>query len=234
MKPKLLDLFCGAGGCAVGYSRAGFDVVGVDSKPQPRYPFQFVQMDALEVLDILSRDHWYIETEDNDKPYFGRDFAAVHASPPCQRYSQLTNRWGVQKKHPALIAKTRDRLKRLGLPWVMENVEGSPLRKPVMLCGSMFELTTISRSHYLKRHRLFECSRPLHCGLKCSHGKQAISVVGNGGGCSTRDNLRFCSVQQRREAMGIGWMTNVEMSQSIPPAYTEFIGRQLIQYIARE
>lgn len=230
MRPKLLDLFCGAGGAAMGYHRAGFDVVGVDIKRQPRYPFSFVQMDAIEALDRLSRSGWYIEPEEDDRAYFGTDFAAIHASPPCQRYSALTNRWGTSKKHPAMIGKVRKRLKELGLPWVIENVEGSPLRKPVMLCGSMFSLTTLSRSHYLKRHRLFESSHPIFCGEKCSHGNLAISVVGNGGGCSTRDNLRFCGVQQRREAMGIGWMTNAEMSQAIPPAYTEHIGKQLIQW----
>src|SRR4051794_16680153 len=123
MTPRLLDLFCGAGGCSVGYHRAGFDVVGIDIAPQPHYPFEFIQADALTALDL-----------------FGMrigDFDAVHASPPCQSYSVSCNyRPENRTKYPDLVAPTRELLYEIGLPYVIENVPGAPLHSPIMLCGS--------------------------------------------------------------------------------------------------
>lgn len=204
-KPRLLDLFCGAGGASAGYWQAGFDVTGVDIRPQPRYPFQFVQADALE----------YIE-----RPDF-RSFDVIHASPPCQRYSTMTKRWGREDEHVDLIAQLRAYLMFSDAPAVIENVPGSPLRKPIMLCGSMFGLG-------VRRHRMFESNVPLG-QPKCDHAGQGrvVGVYGHSGGSSKRDGLSFGGVQSWREAMQIDWMTRDELAQSIPPAYTRFIGEQL-------
>lgn len=199
---KLLDLFCCAGGAGMGYARAGFEVVGVDINAQPRYPFAFHQGDALEFLF----EH-------------GHKFDAVHASPPCQAYSETRK---IQSSaHPELIPPTRAALKRLGLPWVIENVPGSPLIDPVELCGAMFGL-------YTYRHRLFETNFPVTVPVHLEHAAQQakmgrppkegdfIHVVGN-----------FSGVEYAKKAMGIDWMNRNEMSQAIPPAYTEYLGRQL-------
>jgi hypothetical protein len=132
-RPRLLDLFCGAGGAAVGYHRAGLDVIGVDIKPQPNYPFEFHQGDALEQ---------YISPS---------SFVAVHASPPCQHYAGVTAWRGDPATHPDLVASTRRLLEQSGLPWVMENVREAPITGHVMLCGSMFDLP-------IRRHRHFETS----------------------------------------------------------------------------
>jgi DNA (cytosine-5)-methyltransferase 1 len=226
-RPLLLDLFCGAGGCAVGYHRAGFDVVGVDHKPQPRYPFEFVQGDALEAVDLLFNQNGNLWTN-QDRWFLLDNFAAIHASPPCQRYSRLfTTMEHRRDEHPDLVDKTRELLKKTGLPWVIENVEGAPLCPfSVVLCGAMFGLRTY-------RHRLFESSRPFpyiqHPKHKVKSDKGSrrkeyfeaggfISVVGNVGS--------YCGPA----AMGIDWMTGEELSQAIPPAYTEWIGKQLIRH----
>lgn len=133
MKPRLLDLFCGAGGCSKGYADAGFYVVGVDVEPQPNYPFRFIQADALE---FLREGRW-------------QGFDVIHASPPCQRYSAAAEIHDTSERHPDLIDPTRALLRATGLPWVMENVERAPLETTLRLCGSMFELGVL-------RHRLFE------------------------------------------------------------------------------
>lgn len=202
MTPRILDLFCGAGGCGMGYHRAGFDVVGVDIEPQPNYPFQFHLGDALEFVKA-----------------HGHEFDAIHASPPCQAYSETQKLQG--NDHPELIEPTREALQALGLPWVIENVPGSPLINPVELCGGMFGLRTY-------RHRLFETSfpvtapnHPAHKARQTKMGRKPkdgefIHVVGN-----------FSGVKYAREAMGIDWMNRDEMAQAIPPAYTTFIGWQL-------
>jgi len=223
-RPKLLDLFCGAGGAAMGYHRAGFDMVGVDIKPQPRYPFTFIQADAMTF------------------PLEG--FDAIHASPPCQAFSSLKHMWNA-KEHADLIGPTRERLMSTGRHWVMENVRGSTLKANLMLCGSQFGLGTGDAE--LRRHRYFETTFPI-LAPSCGHGQRAavVSVVGHQGGMRTkqarvigvygghgRDRRRRFgaqdySTQERREAMGIDWMTGDELSQAIPPAYTEFIGKQLL------
>lgn len=151
---KLLDLFCCAGGAAVGYHRAGFDVVGVDIEPQPNYPFEFVRRDAIEAL--------------NDWDFIGR-FDAFHASPPCQSYLNLgkvNEALGRDYEHPDLVAETRAHLRGLAKPYVIENVENAPLVDPVRLCGSSFGLP-------LRRHRLFESNVPLVVP-PCNHRWQKV------------------------------------------------------------
>ena len=233
MKPRLLDLFCGAGGAAVGYYRAGFEVVGVDIEPQPHYPFEFHQADALTF------------------PLEGYD--AYHASPPCQAYSRLRHLpWLRGKNYPALIEATRQVLVATGKAWVIENVADAPLGQEygyIMLCGwSLAELPI-----YL--HRLFESNvamlAPAHRphpsiiypggklgsryhqtdevmgvfpytkGVPRSYGT-FISVVGHDG---TRN------FPKAKEAMGIDWMTKEELTQAIPPAYAEYIGKYLMDNV---
>lgn len=215
-RPRLLDLFCCAGGAALGYARAGFEVVGVDISPQPNYPFEFIQADA------LSLDREFLES-----------FHTVHASPPCQSYSDLAKRNGNAHMWPRLIEPTRKLLQSLGVPYIIENVEGAPLVNPVVLCGTMFsELRVI-------RHRLFESNcelivpphgkHPLvftHDKRKAHYGKlnQDVSYVQVTGGGN-------CSIRNAREAMGIDWMTKNEINESIPPAYTEHLGQQIIGHV---
>jgi DNA (cytosine-5)-methyltransferase 1 len=226
-KPRLLDLFCGAGGAAMGYSRAGFEVVGVDLHPQKRYPFEFHQGDALEFL----AEH-------------GGPFDAIHASPPCQAHSCLRHMPNTRKDHPHMIEPTRAALLAIARPYVIENVVGAPLIDPLLLCGTMFGL--VMGDGELRRHRLFESSIPLCTPGCCQHtASRTIGVYGNSGGRrrytvvitghsgehSNRDWTPRVSVTQAREAMGIDWMTFAELAQAIPPAYTEFIGRQLLDHV---
>jgi|SRR6188768_2850995 len=202
MRPRLLDLFCGAGGAAMGYHRAGFDVVGVDLAPQPRYPFAFVRADALTY------------------PLAG--FDAIHASPPCQRFSTMTRRWGRSDDHPDLIAAVRDRLAGAGVPYVIENVAGAPLLDPIRLCGSSFGLP-------IRRHRLFELSAPPLLVPPCQHVGAALQVNGHPGGSSRRDpRAHFGGVDEWRAGIGAPWMIGAELAEAIPPAYTEWIGAQLL------
>lgn len=214
--PRLLDLFCGAGGAAMGYHLAGFEVVGVDIKPQPNYPFTFVQRDALEYLrDGIS------------------GFDVIHASPPCQAYSSLGSMWP-DREHPDLVGVTREALHATGLPWVIENVEGAPLRNAVTLCGSMFQLGVWSEGTFawLRRHRLFEMSSGPFWAPECQHpAGPVIGVYGGSGGSSRRDtNTQHYNVAERRVAMGIDWMTGAELNQAIPPLYTQWIGARLMEW----
>jgi DNA (cytosine-5)-methyltransferase 1 len=211
-RPRLLDLFSGAGGAAMGYYRAGFDVVGVDIKPQKNYPFEFHQGDALT--------------------YPLQGFDAYHASPPCQRHSAMTKRWGPRQVagHPDLIERTRARIQRTYKPFDIENVPGAPLLAPIMLCGSMFGLR--SGIYELRRHRLFETSFDLSfTPAACCHQGLALPVYGHAGGRSKRDGLQFPGTDAWREGMGIDWMTGNELAQAIPPAYTEYIGKYLLQAV---
>lgn len=216
---RLLDLFCGAGGASSGYDRAGFDVTGVDNKPQPRYPFNFIQADALEYL----AEH-------------GHEFDFVHASPPCQGYSRLRHLpWLHGRKYPMLIEATRRLLGEFSIPWVMENVVDAPLHG-FTICGRALGLP-------ISRHRKFE-SRDLILAPQCpghdviEPGSATISKRYRHSGGVTgvmkeidRDSIagHFSGVKRAREAMGIDWMTRDELAQAIPPAYTEWIGRQLIK-----
>ena len=227
---RLLDLFCGAGGAAMGYHRAGFEVVGVDIKPQPHYPFEFHQADALEYLT----EH-------------GAEFDVIHASPPCQAFSAMTNgRWkGRVKNHPDLIEPTRKLLREIGRPYVIENVIGAPLIDPAMLCGTMFGLET-ETGNQLRRHRLFETSFPVSLVSTCRHNNySAIGVYGGGQHPRRQSHRRSAErpmyagtpgdsdfgVTARRKVMGIDWMSGKELNQAIPPAYTEFIGKQLVEHL---
>lgn len=215
MKPRLLDLFCGAGGASMGYARAGFEVVGVDLHPQPRYPFEFIQADATT--------------------YSLDGFDAVHASPPCQAFSSMTRGRWQEREHPDHVALMRDNFSHWGAPYIIENVPGAPLHNPITLCGTMFGLGVGGAQ--LRRHRLFECPWFFDLLPECQHndserinGRPAtVGVWGNAGGYSVRDDLQHYTTEERRQAMGIDWMKGRELSEAIPPAYTEYIGRQLMR-----
>lgn len=218
----MLDLFCGAGGCAVGYHRAGFDVVGVDKSFQKNYPFEFRQADAFE----------YVK-------HNGHLFDVIHASPPCQGYS--VTRHVHKKKHPLLLEDVRLMLQSTGKLWVIENVPGCPMINPALVCGLALGLG-------VKRHRLFEGSIPLwSTNCPSGHRGEYLTVVGHdvfskagflgwgtvfgGSAPKTRDNRRRLPFSLAKLAMGIDWMNRNELSQAIPPAYTEFIGKQLLRFM---
>ena len=208
MRPRLLDLFCGAGGTAMGYYRAGFEVVGVDIKLQPRFPFEFQHGDAMEY------------------PLGG--FDVIHASPPCQRFTALKDMHNALP-HDDLLTPTRALLKKSGLPYVIENVVGAPMQNYITLCGTMFGLGTDTAE--LWRHRRFEVEPLVLIAPPCAHRQkqQVIGVYGGHGRDGRRKvNTQNFTVAQRREAMGIGWMAGNELSQAIPPAYTEWIGRRIL------
>ena len=218
-RPKLLDLFCGAGGAGMGYHRAGFDVVGVDLNPMPNYPFEFHQGDALEFLAA-----------------HGHEFDAIHASPPCQGYLNLgaVNRsLGRSYEYPDLIGATRELLIASGLPYVIENVAdaGKHLISPVRICGTGLHMP-------LRRHRMFESNVRLE-GITCAHNRYTVPRYWTG--WRPNGEHRLSTVVQvygnaggRHEwptAMGIDWMTPREMCEAIPPAYAEHVGAQLLAHI---
>jgi DNA (cytosine-5)-methyltransferase 1 len=204
MRPRLLDLFCGAGGCSVGYHRAGFDVTGVDIEPQPNYPFEFHQGDAMTF------------------PLEG--FDVIHASPPCQRYMTggLVNR----DTRPDLLGPIRARLAASGVPYVIENVPGAPLRRDLILCGSMFGLD-------VRRHRWFELNpRMIALTPSCDHSRPAAGVYGNlHGKAGAWPGMLPSDLPTWQKAMGVDWMTAPELSEAIPPAYTEFVGAQILDQL---
>ena len=211
MKPRLLDLFCGAGGCSVGYARAGFDVVGVDIAPQPRYMFDFCQTDAFEYVDK-----------------HGLEVDVIHASPPCQGYS-VGNGFGSKVTTPRLIAECRNRLTATNRPFVIENVIGAKreMANPVMLCGAMFGIGVV-------RHRLFETNFVLDQPAHVCHGKDVdrdlVSVTAHGPPprwYKKNPGIRF-HLKIWKDAMGIDWMIRDELREAIPPVYTEYIGEQLL------
>lgn len=221
MKPLLLDLYCCAGGASMGYHKAGFRIIGVDKDDQPRYPFDFVKADAISFMESM--------LEHGVRP------DAIHASPPCQRYSDLARLNGNAEDHPDLVPPTRELLKELGVPWVIENVEGAPLRDPITLCGTMFRRLRVIR------HRLFESSFPLpapphparhplvhtfdkrkaHYG-KTDEWRDFVQVTGGGN----------CSKAAAADAMGIDWMTKNELNEALPPAYTLWVGMHLRAHLA--
>jgi DNA (cytosine-5)-methyltransferase 1 len=210
---RLLDLFCCAGGAAAGYYQAGFEVVGVDIKPQPRYPFAFIQHDAL-ALDMR----------------FLRSFDAIHASPPCQSYSPL-GALSPDKVYPDLVGAARDLLDRVGVPYVIENVMAAPLIKErsIVLCGAMFGLRTYRHRRFESRLRLVAPDHPKHTVLTATKRRKErwaqgwnVSITGDVG------------TYVGPEAMGIDWMSGNELCEAIPPAYTRLIGAQLIAHIQAE
>lgn len=218
-KPVLLDLFCKAGGASVGYHKAGFEVVGVDIEPQPNYPFTFIQSDALK----------FLREKDLSK------YSAIAASPPCQRFSTITGKH--RYKHKDLITPTRPLLVRTGLPYVIENVPGTPLIDPVKLCGEMFGLRVV-------RHRWFEVNWALDQPDHKKHRGKTVGAQRRSRGSTMLyagdpEAYYFAvygqtlgpykgSLQDWRSAMGIDWMEAHELAQAIPPAYTEWIGRKLL------
>lgn len=207
---RLLDLFCGAVGAAMGYYRAGFDeIVGVDIKPQKNYPFTFVLGDALEYL----REHGY-------------EFDFIHASPPCQAYSLAGQLWrSAGKEYADLVEPTRELLIATGKPYVIENVPGAPLINPTVLNGAFFGMN-------LRRTRLFETSFRMPFMLLPKEGPSRFRM---GRAPKEGDPVipvgHFSGIPKARKVMGIDWMTGTEMTQAIPPAYTEFIGRYFLQEI---
>lgn len=203
-RPKALDLFCGAGGASMGLHRAGFDVTGVDINRQPRYPFRFIQADALTF------------------PLDGYDF--IWASPPCQLHSNLNALW--QREYLDAIPTMRERLERAGCDYVIENVVGAPLQNWVMLCGTMFSLKVF-------RHRLFESNRlllvPPHCKHDGSTGTHRWPPKPVGGYVQVTGHMFNLTVASA--AMGIDWMNRAELAESIPPAYSEFLGAQVLSQL---
>ena len=198
---RALDLFCGAGGAGMGLHRAGYEVVGVDIAPQPNYPFQFHQADAIGF------------------PLGGFDF--IWASPPCQRYSLACRNAGTAHLFPDLLPAMRERLRAVSCPWAIENVPGAPMRADALLCGTMFGLRLI-------RHRLFETSFPIDRLVPpCRHKGDEVPVYGHGTPSWHRERRGGAGIgiELKREAMGIHWMNRDELSQAIPPAYSEFIAR---------
>ena len=218
---RLLDLFCGAGGCAVGYWRAGFTVTGMDAQDQPRFPktlANFVKGNALTFLENPKIDLDAIDV--------------ITASPPCQRYSRAIG--ANVTNHHDLIPRIRELLESTGKPYVIENVPGSPLihHKTVQLCGTAFGLGDLFHRWEIQRHRLFESNVPLQ-GTSCDHRYRAVSVVGRGTFSYTTQALGYDpSIDEKRDAMGIDWMTRDELAEAIPPAYTEYIGWQLMDALA--
>jgi DNA (cytosine-5)-methyltransferase 1 len=222
MRPRVLDLFCGAGGASVGYHRAGFDVAGVDIRPQPRYPFTFVQADALEFLNEIVL---------HPESRFREGFDAIHASPVCKLYTVASLSQRVRgKEYPDQIGPTRTLLAQTGLPWVIENVPGAPLRPDYRLCGCMFGLPG------LRRDRWFETSwRGFDLSPGHNHTEPPVTVAGHGQPSWTRAHGRHpVTVADWRKAMGIDWMTRDELAQAIPPAYTEHVGRLLLDHLRQQ
>jgi DNA (cytosine-5)-methyltransferase 1 len=224
MKPRILVLFCCAGGSSQGYADAGFEVVGVDIAKQPRYPFEFYQMNALSVT-------------------IDGSFDAIHAAPPCQLHSQGTVSID-RSKYPDLIGPTRELLKKSGLPYIIENVKRAPLLDPITLCGASFGLTSKDDEGplVLRRHRIFESNIPLTApACECrQYQRDGYKIAGCYGGAR---RTRYEAEQIRhggyvpakpilQELMGIDWMTEWEMFQATPPAFTEYLGKQLREVLA--
>jgi len=240
--PKLLDLYCCEGGAAMGYYRSGFDVYGVDHIAQRRYPFAFHLGDALIVVRrlLLGEAVPFTHPDGTVEWLVLADFAAVHASPPCQAYSVTKHTHS--NSHPELIEPTRELLVEAGLPYVIENVEGAldQMLEPMLLCGSMFSLKANDLDGVrlaLRRHRLFESNVFLMAAGGCAHDSDPVGGVYGHGRSDRRTKPQggrggyTPSKPVREELMGIDWATQHGLSQAIPPAYTEFIGAQLIDHL---
>jgi DNA (cytosine-5)-methyltransferase 1 len=223
---RLLDLFCCEGGAGAGYAAAGFDVTGVDLNPRfaKRYPFTFVEGDALE----------YVAAH-------GADYDVIHASPPCQLYSVTRHTHSVE--HPDLVAPTRAALEATGRPYVIENVVGAPLINPITLCGAAFGLTAVDVDGapvVLRRHRLFESNVWLW-PVECTHlayvdrGYRIAGVYGAGSRSVEAARIRGGGYTPAKavaaELMGAPWMTMAGLQQAIPPAYTRYLGEQLLTLV---
>jgi DNA (cytosine-5)-methyltransferase 1 len=205
---KLLDLFCGAGGAGMGYHQAGYEVRGIDIKPQPRYPFMFWQTDVMTGVKELDLDRYDL----------------IHASPPCLRWSVTGKSWGPENnlRHPDLVGPIRDILQRWGGPYVIENIPAAPLQNPVRLCGTQFGLGVF-------RHRDFECSFPVAQPAHSKHqgyvgDGRHFTLTGHPGG--SVDGWRKGTLADWRKAIDIDWMLGLELAQAIPPAFTKYIAEQ--------
>lgn len=206
----LLDLYCGAGGCSVGCARAGFCVVGVDIQKQPHYPFDFHQADA---IDFVRR--------------FGGEFDIIHASPPCQTFCQIVKNTKNQRHHPDLLDATRKALLATGKPYIIENVPAAPLRNPIFLNGVMFGLKVLRTRGFEIFPEILILTPPYKKQGSVLKGNY-YTVVGNSG-CDSVD----ARLSSWREAMGISWMNRSEITQAIPPAYTEYIGKEIVRQTRR-
>jgi DNA (cytosine-5)-methyltransferase 1 len=207
---KLLDLYCGVGGASAGYNRAGFDVTGIDLKHGKRYPYKYIKGDVLLYLQDLD---------------FLRSFDIIHASPPCQTHSitqHLRNAQGKSTNKLDLIPQTRSALIASGKPYVIENVPGSPLINPIQLCGSSFGLQ-------VRRHRLFESNMKL-TGSVCDHKAQGrpVGVYGSLNDQIPKGGKTATTIDEGRDAMGMPWAIWTELVEAIPPAYSEYLGKQII------
>lgn len=223
---RLLDLFCCAGGAGYGYHLAGFEVIGVDIQPQPHYPFAFYQDDALLVLDtLLAGGIW--------NGYTLASFDAIHASPECKAYTNCN--LSPKANYQMLIGAVRQRLHRSNKPYILENVIGAKkhMQASLMLCGTMFGLP-------MERHRLFESNVFMFPPAPCNHSIAHIAVYGHSvwdswlEGTPRKDGRKrpdSVSIDVGRRSMGIDWMNINELAEAIPPAYTQFLGGQLMQSI---
>ena len=215
---RVLVLYCCGGGSSMGYSLAGFDVTGVDIVKKRDYPFEQIKADALEIVKDID---------------FLKTFDLIHASPPCQGYSRAAKcSWGKISKinHIPIIRKALIKSK---VPYVIENVEGSPLDSPIKLCGSMFNLK-------VRRHRLFETNIIFNHELLCNHKKQGkpVGVYGSmndtvKGICSktgkeVKGGSTAKTLNEAREAMGINWLNWKDLTQAIPPTYTYYLGTKIM------
>jgi DNA (cytosine-5)-methyltransferase 1 len=226
-RPRLLDLFCGAGGAAMGYHLAGFDVVGVDIKPQPHYPFEFIQGDALEFVKWIHV---------SCSPTCRDGFDAIHASPPCQEFSTMRNRRrveGHQSEYGDLLSPTLRLLRGLTVPWVVENVVGARrlMANPLLLEGAMFGLG-------VHRPRLFCSNVLLMRPSSGTRGECQIGVYGDrpdGRRLNTRSDGTIqraaSSLEEAQTAMGMDWGDWHGVKEAIPPSYTTFIGEQLLAHL---
>jgi DNA (cytosine-5)-methyltransferase 1 len=228
----LLDLFCGGGGASWGYHQAGFDVIGVDSRPQPLYPFEFHQMDAMDALSRLRGDEAVFE---------GKKVDLIHLSPPCKAHTRakhIREAQGRQSSEPNLLTPSLRMLEDVRTPWIVENVPGAPMRKELELCGSMFGLK-------VRRHRWFCAHQDLFLyppGV-CDHvtqGKPVGVYHTMNDTVQGKDNERggyviggstAKTLEEGQEAMGIDWLTWKPLTQAIPPAYTKFIGGILMRQL---
>ena len=241
--PKLLDLFCCAGGAAMGYHRAGFEVFGVDIEPQPNYPFAFHQGDVIEVLAalILGEAAEFTRPDGTSVTLVLADFTLMHASPPCQLFSATANAHTTE--HVDLLTPTRPLLVEAGLPYIIENVERAPLIDPVMLCGTMFGLRAPDVDGVelqMQRHRLFETSFPISLApAPCAHDSTPVGGSYKGARRRTpadRDAKRrggyTPALSVRAALLGIDWtLSEHELAQAIPPVYTEWLGREALAHL---
>lgn len=243
-KPTALDLFCGAGGASMGLYRAGFDVTGVDITPQKNYPFHFVQADALDYpldgFDFIwasppcqayskATKRWSSRNHIDVVDITRMRLTAAWIKCPCGCDEFLcTTHWlhVFECSCPPIENWNRSPYSSPAPCWAIENVSGAPLRVARKLCGSAFGLG-------VRRHRFIETNVDLPLLYPCDHSKPVAGVYGHTGGQSRRDKRQFGSIKDWRVAMDIHWMTVVELSQSVPPAYSEFIGKQAIQFITQ-